>query len=154
MSETTVKLRAHHLLCLLTYIGKGYTQAFVKNFDALVDRINRGAAIEIVSGCDDICAALHDANGPVCDSGQHCLESKAVKRDQIARTAIAAALNLPLQTGSVLHWDATQYQILRSLFANGILRQACLSCPWQELCASVASEDFSGVRMSINKPLD
>ena len=29
----TIKLRAHHLLCLLTYVGKGYSPAFTANYD-------------------------------------------------------------------------------------------------------------------------
>ncbi len=37
-----VRLRAHHLLCLLTYVGKGYSEAFVRRADALAARLSAG----------------------------------------------------------------------------------------------------------------
>ncbi len=41
-AAVTVRLRAHHLLCLLTYVGKGYTPAFTANYDAVVARLDAG----------------------------------------------------------------------------------------------------------------
>ena len=38
----TVRLRAHHLLCLLTYVGKGYSPAFTANYDKVVRRLGEG----------------------------------------------------------------------------------------------------------------
>ena len=38
----TVRLRAHHLLCLLTYVGKGYSPAFTANYDKMVKRLAGG----------------------------------------------------------------------------------------------------------------
>ena len=49
----TVRLRPHHLLCLLTYVGKGYSPAFTANYDAIAMRIEQGEELLIVSGPDD-----------------------------------------------------------------------------------------------------
>ncbi|OWU61413.1 2Fe-2S ferredoxin, partial [Staphylococcus aureus] len=38
----TIRLRGHHLLCMLTYVGKGYSPAFVENYDAMAGRLGRG----------------------------------------------------------------------------------------------------------------
>ncbi|WP_292282104.1 DUF1284 domain-containing protein, partial [Mesorhizobium sp.] len=62
----TVRLRAHHLLCLLTYVGKGYSPAFTANYDVVVKRLAGGEDILIVSGPDDICAPLLSESEPHC----------------------------------------------------------------------------------------
>jgi hypothetical protein len=50
MCHSIIELRGHHLLCILTYMGKGYTPAFVENYDAIVAQINRGdVTLKIVS---------------------------------------------------------------------------------------------------------
>jgi len=54
----TVRLRSHHLLCLLTYVGKGYSAAFIANYDAIAKRLGRGEDVLIVSGPDDICQPM------------------------------------------------------------------------------------------------
>ncbi len=38
----TVRLRTHHLLCLLTYVGRGYSPAFVENMDQVAARLSEG----------------------------------------------------------------------------------------------------------------
>ncbi len=43
-----VRLRPHHLLCMLTFIGEGYSPAFVAAYRGLVARLGAGATIEIV----------------------------------------------------------------------------------------------------------
>jgi hypothetical protein len=54
---------------------------------------------------------------------------------------------LPLQIGSTLHMDHTRYTLLRRLFADGTLREACINCPWHELCTSIAEDGFKEVRL-------
>ncbi len=38
----TVRLRPYHLLCLQTYVGKGYTAEFVENCDRIAVRLPFG----------------------------------------------------------------------------------------------------------------
>ncbi|MDJ0930339.1 DUF1284 domain-containing protein [Breoghania sp.] len=54
----TVELRGHHLLCLLTYVGNGYSATFSAAYDKVVERLNSGKEVEIVRGPDAICRAL------------------------------------------------------------------------------------------------
>jgi hypothetical protein len=81
----TVRLRAHHLLCLLTYVGKGYTPAFTANYDVVVARLNAGEDVHLVEGPDDICA-------PMLADGHHCLNASITERDRQAMDAVAALL--------------------------------------------------------------
>ena len=142
------------MLCILTFIGRGYTPTFVERFHGLVDRIAKGAEIIVAEGIDDLCAALHNGDEPVCESGGHCLERDTAARDHIALTAVASALNLPLQIGATLRLDPARIILLRRLFADGTLREACVNCPWHGLCTSIADDGFKEVRlMPQNVPL-
>ena len=146
-----VRLRGHHLLCILPYVGKGYTQAFVDHFDALVGRLNAGEEIVIVEGPDDICASMHDKNGPTCESGEHCLKPRAAQRDRTALTAVATALDCSLETRSTLHLTPDQYTHLRRLFTEGALREACQGCEWHAFCTTVAAQDFAATKLMPQK---
>ena len=69
----TVRLRGHHLLCLLAYKGEGYSPAFIANLDRIAARLTAGEDAVLVDGPDDICAPLAltqgcsvlDISGPV-----------------------------------------------------------------------------------------
>lgn len=83
----TVRLRPHHLLCMLTYVGKGYTSGFVENYDRVATRLNAGEEdIELVDGPDDICEGL------LCESHAHCFNEGVVQRDEMARLSVSALL--------------------------------------------------------------
>jgi hypothetical protein len=61
-----VPMRAHHLLCVLSYSGEGYSPAFVHGFNGIVQRLGAGEPMELVTGPDAICA-------PLCnDACAHC----------------------------------------------------------------------------------
>ena len=74
----TIRLRPHHLLCLLTYSGKGYSAAFTANYDVIAGRISQGEDVLIVEGPDDICAPL------LGDSEPHCWRDSVTERDRLA----------------------------------------------------------------------
>lgn len=52
----TLKLRPHHLVCLTLFRGKGYSPDFTRNVRRMLREIRRGALIELVEGCDDVCS--------------------------------------------------------------------------------------------------
>jgi len=144
---SNVKLRGHHLLCMLGFVGKGYTPAFIENFDAIISRLNAGAEIAVVEGPDDICAALHNTNGHVCESGTHCLKDRATQRDRVALAAVSSVLNISLKAGSILRLNGTQFASLRRSFADGVLREACKGCEWHETCTTIADTGFKDVKL-------
>ena len=74
----TLALRAHHLLCMLTYAGRGYSPDFVRNFDHITARLAAGAPITLVHGPDAICAPL--CCGPD-GNNAHCHQASAQARD-------------------------------------------------------------------------
>jgi len=142
-----VKLRGHHLLCMLTYVGKGYTQTFIDQFDMLMGRMNAGEQVVLVEGPDDICASMHGENGPICASGEHCIKQKAAERDQVAFAAVARALKIPMNAETTLRLKAEECAHLRRLFASGDIREACTGCEWHETCTDIADRGFKDVKL-------
>ncbi|MBZ9733189.1 DUF1284 domain-containing protein [Mesorhizobium sp. CA18] len=133
----TVKLRAHHLLCLLTYVGKGYSPAFTANYDKVVKRLGEGEAVVIVAGPDDVCAPLLGEPEP------HCLRESAAERDRMAARDVGALLGRPIRAGDRLVLDAHKLAGMRKAFSAGLTRQACSGCEWSGLCDTVAASGFS-----------
>jgi hypothetical protein len=139
----TVRLRPHHLLCMLTYVGKGYSPAFVKNYETIAVRLSAGEEIELVAGPDDICGPL------TADPEAHCHGASVVERDRQATDAVARLIGSPLPLGACITPSAVLFARLRKTFATGEIRTACAGCEWSDLCDRVAEGGFVGVRVGI-----
>ncbi len=131
----TVRLRPHHLLCMLTFAGDGYTPDFVANFAAIVRRIGAGEAIDLIDGPDDVCAPL-DASGDT-----HCGNASVGRRDRTALLALAEA-GWPVARRPLVI-DGARLAELRAAFASGAIRAACRGCEWFDLCTEIAASDFA-----------
>ena len=144
-----VKLRGHHLLCILSYVGRGYGESFTKNFDGLVKRINLGAEIEIVSGADDICGPLQTNAAKLCEHADHCHQDKIKAYDVAALTEISRVLQTHpmLKAGARLKLGKSEIKFLREQFAKGAIRRACTRCEWSAVCSDIAAQNFHGVRL-------
>jgi hypothetical protein len=138
----TVSIRPHHLLCILTYLGKGYTAAFVRNYGTIVDRLNRGEGIRLVAGPDDICLPM------LRETGCHCRNESVNLRDRQALEDIRAALGVPRAFGDTIVLDAGNTGLLRKAFAAGTVRTACQGCEWHALCTRIARNEFRGCRLA------
>ncbi|MDF2618787.1 MAG: hypothetical protein K0S00_1446 [Xanthobacteraceae bacterium] len=138
----TVRLRGHHLLCLLTFVGKGYTPAFTANYRRIVARLNQGEAVELVGGPDDICAPM------LAEAENHCFNASVAERDAQALADVAALIGRPLAAGMQLVLDADLLARLRGAFAAGTTRVACIGCQWHALCTDIAAGNYAGVRLS------
>lgn len=134
----TVRLLAHHLLCMLTYSGKGYGDAFVHNFDRLVQRIGAGEAIALLAGPDDVCAPIAG------DAQAHCHCASVTERDRLASSDLAPLVGAALAPGVRLTLTAPLLARLRTAFAAGSIRRACGGCPWHAMCTEVAARGYGG----------
>jgi hypothetical protein len=136
-----VRLRPHHLLCLLTDVGKGYGEAFTVGLGAIVARLSQGAPIQVVDGPDDIGGPLRD------DGTAPCGNESVRQRDRHAAADLGALLQRPIGPGMRLTLDSDQVATLRGAFAHGRTRKACEGCEWHALCTSVAAEGFVAARL-------
>ncbi|MER9947425.1 DUF1284 domain-containing protein [Mesorhizobium sp. M0047] len=132
----TIRLRAHHLLCLLTYVGKGYSPAFTANYDGIAERLSRGEDILLVSGADDVCGPLLDEPEP------HCLNESVYERDRLAAQDLEELLALPIRVGASLDLDASMLARMRQAFSAGRVRKACGGCEWSGLCSTIAAGGY------------
>ncbi len=133
----TVRLRPHHLLCLLTYAGKGYTPAFTANFDAITARLQAGEDIVVAEGPDDICQPW------LGEPEAHCRRDSVTARDEQAAADLSVLLSEPVAALTVLPDLAT----LRAAFSSGGTRAACRGCEWFGLCSDIAAGGFRNVRL-------
>ncbi|WP_370676139.1 DUF1284 domain-containing protein [Pleomorphomonas sp. PLEO] len=139
MADTEiVRLRGHHLLCLLTYKGIGYSPEFVSGMTVIADRLVAGATAEIVEGPDDICA-------PLCrlEENPHCHELTVPERDRRALSLVAGVLGRSLGDGDRLVLDEKIRVRLRNAYRNGAFEAACALCEWQPLCRDIAAGGYA-----------
>tara|TARA_Y100001001_G_C7977147_1_gene298021 strand:+ start:495 stop:1016 length:522 start_codon:yes stop_codon:yes gene_type:complete len=139
--KTMITLRPHHLLCILTYIGEGYSRDFTQNMTQIVERINQGERdILICEGPDDICAPRIDAMRSGKDPECHCLTSRITKRDRAAAKELEAILGQTIQNGSILILSCEKIAQLRHAFRQGEIRKACRDCQWFDLCTKTINQ--------------
>jgi hypothetical protein len=136
-----VRLRAHHLLCLLTWQGRGYSPAFTEGFDAIARRITRGAAVVLREGPDAVCAPL------AVDPRAHCHAAGVRRRDRAALRDLVAMELLAGCRGGALRLPPARLAALRRAFSSGKARSACRGCPWFDLCTRSAAKGFAGTRL-------
>ncbi len=128
---------------MLTYVGKGYSPAFVKNYDRIAGRLSEGEVILLVDGPDDICTPL------LCGGDCHCYEASVRERDRLALEAVGELIGQTLFTQNPFELDAERLAAMRSAFAKGTLRKACQHCEWSDLCTRIATRDqFHGVKIT------
>ena len=134
-----IHLRPHHLLCILTYVGKGYSQAFIDNFDQIIEDLNGGSSrIKLVNKPDDICAPrLCDPDDTTC----HCLNDSIQHRDKDALT------DLNLQNDDEIILTKSLISTLRTDYKTHKIRTACQECEWHDFCTDIAKNDFKGTKL-------
>jgi hypothetical protein len=121
-----LRFRRHHFLCSLGFQGKGYSDAFTANMDAVVNgrlRAPQGAAkeIEVVAGADAICAPCPERRGEGC-----------AKQARIDRLDAAHGAALGLAPGDRISWGDALARI-RARVQPGDLARICKGCGWLEL---------------------
>lgn len=145
-----IRLRPHHLLCMLTYAGRGYTPRFTSGMDDLITRLGKGEEITIINGPDDICAPwLSDASGDADHRQPHCHEPRITGRDERAAADVSALLGRKIANGSRLLLDAALLQTLRQAYRTDAIRSGCQGCEWKSFCDALSAGDFAGCRLQV-----
>ncbi|MDX5595356.1 DUF1284 domain-containing protein [Pseudovibrio sp. SPO723] len=135
----TVELRGHHLLCMLTFVGKGYNPAFTANYVRIVERLNTGEDIRLVAGPDDICQCLIAT-----EDEPHCFNDSVNERDASAIEQVQKVLGRALPMGEAFSLSGPEIAKLRAAYQEGRMQQACGGCEWQETCRTIARRGFPG----------
>ena len=121
-------IRAHHMLCILGFRGKGYSRGFVENMSRIVDELSSspGTAVEIVDSPDDICPPCPFIKETGCSEKGPQSEERVRKRDHdvLERLGLAAGAGLP--------WSEILDRISDSISPDDI-RDFCHDCEWLSL---------------------
>lgn len=150
-----IHLRPHHLLCMLTYAGRGYTPRFTSGMDDLIARLGTGEEITIVDGPDDICAPWLAEAAEVTTTentsemrAPHCHEARISGRDAKAAGDVGRLLGQEITAGSRLRLDAALIARLRRAFRDNAIRSGCTACEWKDFCDGLSAGDFAGCRLT------
>lgn len=137
-----ITLRPHHLLCILTYIGEGYSREFTQNMTHIIERINQGERdIRITEAPDDICAPRIDAMRKGQDPDCHCFKARMAKRDRAAAEQLGPILGQTIKEGAMIHLSCDKIAEMRHAFRQGEIRSACKACEWFDLCSTVSHKN-------------
>ncbi|WP_375566274.1 DUF1284 domain-containing protein [Oceaniradius stylonematis] len=131
-----IEIRGHHLLCAVTFVGRGYSRRFERDYRRVIARMNDNEEMVIVGGPDAICASVKDC------AGSHCHEERIVARDRAALAAISALTGRMLTVGSRIMPHDVFTARHRAAFRDGTIRAACADCRWSDLCDRIAADGF------------
>ena len=121
-----MKLRAHNLLCIQGFLGKGYDAAFVANMTRVVASLDDTALVTVVAAPDALCAACPWLQRSGCALHGEGTETGIVHQDRDVSGRLGIA------DGETLPWAEIAARIARSV-APEDLDSICGACPWLAL---------------------
>lgn len=142
MSET-IRLRPHHLLCMLNFIGKGYSEAFIKNFDSLMQKMNKGdITIEIVAGPDDVCTPC------LTEADCHCRDDHKHNEDVATLPELRTVQGLEtIDFGFRFSPTTDVIERLRHAFTAHKIRRGCRNCEWFDVCTEISQNGYKEAKL-------
>ncbi|MCL6471292.1 MAG: DUF1284 domain-containing protein [Firmicutes bacterium] len=115
-----INLRGHHLLCIYTFAGRGYSDAFVQNMHRIVEACKSPfQAIRITERADDICACCPHLIGTTC--------TKAEKRVLDMDRQVLKILKITPGTVSVSQFLRSK---VKEAVDRGLFCAICTECEW------------------------
>lgn len=132
MSRNILRIRPHHLVCMLNHNGHGHEgyEAFIDNFKELIGAINNGTrTLLLVAGPDRICDGLKD-HFAAC----HCHGPVSKMRDGAALEDVNRLLGTTYDYGSTIELTPELIENLRENFL--LIRGGCRGCQWGPRCTA------------------
>ena len=128
-----IRLRGHHLLCLLGYRGMGYSPEYVENMTAIHNRlrVTPQTPVMLVGGVDDLCDKF-----PLSQE-YHCEDDNVNERDHMILEYLG------IQRGDMLPWRNIQSQ-LATVFHPSDINVLCPTCSCRKY--GVCAEGIQAIR--------
>ena len=119
-----MNIRAHHLLCMKYFKGKGYSKEFVSNFDEVIKKLEDNPVIKVINYPDIICGSCFHNLGGKCIKKPNS-ENKVRKKDDTIMNYLGISLNQEMRAEDV-----------KSLVDLRLdkLRETCKDCEWLKYC--------------------
>ena len=123
MSEP-LYLRPHHALCIRFFVGKGYSEKFVRHMTAVVEKLQRDdPVVTLAGGCDVICEKCPHNRGGACDTS-----------DKVRAIDDRALSAMELHVGETLRWHDLYRRAYDRIIGCSRLTEVCRDCQWLNLC--------------------
>ncbi len=140
-----MRIRPHHLLCLQTWVGRGYSEAFTENMNRIAAKLRKHPEEMVIlsAGADDICAAC-----PNLLADGRCRSEEKVRRFD-AKVRILLEKDALNQTGRGDNLEGETYAALHSRIreSGGVSPHPdiCGDCDWYGLCEEVGEKKPKGM---------
>lgn len=123
-----MRLRAHHLLCILGFRGLGYDEKFIKKMGSVIQRIKEhpDLEVEVIKECDDICSACPFNFEGLCENEAVGGEEKVKEKDRRVAGRLDLKANGTLTIKGIL-------DLVKKKIKPGDLAAICGDCPWLEM---------------------
>ncbi|MGC8729073.1 MAG: DUF1284 domain-containing protein [Elusimicrobiales bacterium] len=122
-----IKLRAHHLLCVKGFEGKGYDEDFINNMKNIVGILGDNAYVEVLNGCDDICVKCPNMKDGKCVSENGGEEFVKIMDDIVLN-------KMGIKPQEVLNWREAENKVLSRFKLKKDLEGVCSDCSWNDIC--------------------
>ncbi len=125
----TIRIRAHHLLCIQGFQGKGYSAQFVENMRQKIDFLNNNPSskkIQVIDEGDDICASCPHLEENICS------ESSSAE-NRIKSMDIMTMNVLGLECGQEYLFEDILGRIREKISLSN-LNKICGPCSWKNAC--------------------
>ncbi len=123
-----MRLRFHHLLCILGFRRLGYDEKFIKGMERVVQKIKENPDLEIklIRGCDDICAACPFNVGGTCRNEVVGSEEAVRRKDREVVERLEPKEGERYSIKGILG-------LIKEKIKPGDLSVICGDCPWLEM---------------------
>ena len=123
MTAPTARIRAHHLLCLLSFSGEGYSDSFVEKFRQLAKLYRKpDSIIEVLDCPDDACSAC-----PHLSPDDGCISPRDGPEAEVRRLDHAVLNLLGIKPGT--HRTGDLHGRIAKV-SDADLHAACRLCSW------------------------
>ncbi|MBQ7699732.1 MAG: DUF1284 domain-containing protein [Clostridia bacterium] len=121
-----MQIRPHHLLCMGSFVGKGYSDEFTENMCRVITALENGENIILVNGADDICRACPFNNNGICKD-----------KEKVDRYDKAVMDALSLEYGGLYAYGDIGNEVINKICRKDKLSVICGDCEWSELCGRI-----------------
>ena len=135
-----MRIRPHHLLCLQTWAGRGYSEAFTENMNRIAAKLREHPEepVTLAAGADDICAGCPN----LLADGRCRSEEKVHSYDAAVRFLLEnAATDQPVNRNDLPPRPYRELDLqVRASFGISPVPGICGDCEWYDLCREVAGK--------------
>ncbi len=120
-----INYRPHHFLCSIGWKGMGYSPAFNKNMDFIVNEQLKSP------GGDEVLLKVVKFTDDLCSPCPHKRDSLCSKQQTIETLDNAHSKKLNLFSGEILSWREAKQRIVKNVQPKD-LDDICQGCQWLE----------------------